>query len=530
MARRRTATATAEESTLLDNSPETFDEELWARGDLEHLVRRHKQLEIYNACHRWIREKPHKFGPIVINSHRKLGKSFFLDLFLWERCLRRPSICRFLAPSYKQGRQYLFDIHRQLERICPPYLRPAWSGDTLVFRNPYWQDDLARSTLELVGVKDGGDAARGPRANVIVCDEVREWGSLEYIITDVLIWQFIDQEEPLLILSTTPPDSMAHLFVVRYIPEAKTRGTYFLFPAETTNDFYQPWYSKEPLQAEGNRDFSKQDEEMLVEECHGKDTVSYKREALCKLISNPEGLLIPEFSPLKELIVKEMVRPRWFTAYVAIDFGWQDYNAVIFAYLDFLRRKLCCEDELWMHNTSTGLLAKRIREKEEELYGWMDGDPIGCRDEKGRKWRYRDIVRVGDHSKQQLCDLWFDHDVAVRETEKWDRDAALANFRFGFQNLAVEIHPRCVHLIEQCEHGSWKETLDGARKDFSRNSVLGHCDMVAAGVYLYRSVAWEDNPIPMPSHDPAKEFLYEEDPPTQRIVTRTLDLDWKPIR
>lgn len=497
--KRPTATATIEPSLY------EVDLELWARGELGFLIRDCHQRELYRAVRGWEAFAPGDPGPIVINSHRKMGKSYCLDLLAWERALRRPwEEIIYLAPTFAQGRKYLFDLHRQIEAICPPVLRPEWSGDKLVFRNPYWGiDGRAQSTIQLIGVKDP-DAARGPRATMIIGDEVREWKRLDYMHDDILTYCLVGAENPLIVYSTTPPASMAHPFVTRFIPEAISRGTYFLLPLDDVKETYRPYWENRPVRGRRNTSVPAETRAMLEKQCRGRKSVAYKREALCKLLSDPKELIVPEFQRVRHHIVKEVRVPKYFNAYTGIDFGWSDHNGAIFAVVDFLQRKIKVLAELWRRNASTGWLARNIRRVEKALWS-AKGGPAAFVDGSGR-WKYKNLMRVGDHSKQQLADLWMDHDIFVAEADKWDKMAHLSQMRQAIADGTIEIHPRCVQLINQLANGTWKPTPDGARKDFIRDGVLGHCDLIDALLYLHRKADLEDNPIPRRRIDDSREF------------------------
>lgn len=501
-------------------------EELWARGDLDYLVRDGQQRLLWDSLKRWT-DEGRSYGPHVVNTHRKWGKSFILALFCWARCLRSPNqLCRYLVPTFEQGKDYLFDIHHQLEALCPEILRPETSGENLIFRNPRWKDPAARSVLEMRGMKNP-DAARGPRAHVIVCDEVREWEDLEHAVKDVLVWQFADMEKPLLILSTTPPDSMAHPYVKKYIPQAIGLGTYYIFPLEDSDDRFRLWYDEEPRRATGNKTLSPELREAIERECGGKETATYKREALCKLLSNPESLIVPEFAAVKSRIVMDIPWPDHFYAYCGLDFGWQDHNGVLYALFDFKRQQLFVMGEIWAQNCTTGQIAEAMHKAEERLFLATLLGPGQNVDRQGRAWRYRDLIRVGDHSMQQIADLAFDHDLGIMPADKWDRDAALANMRLAIQSEKILISPRCLHLIEQLEHGIWRKTRDGQRKEFERTDALGHCDLIAALLYLWRKVDPLANPVPTRDRLRSGQFIAPDE--DEANEGHPLRIDWQRV-
>lgn len=500
-------------------TPDDTNAELWRRGYLGHILRRHRQTDLYNRLHEHTESFPDSIGPIVANIHRRCGKSFALRAYCWERSLEKPgTVCKFVAPELVQGRDYVKDIDSKLFALCPHDLTPEGRGDDLIFRNPYWGDPDGFSVIQLKGVKaSGGESIRGGRANVIVLDEVREMSRVRYMIDNIFSFMFQDQDQPILILSTSTPKSMGHDFVDYYIPKAIREKRYIIFPGDKVGKI------------EGNRDVTERDRQIILGQCGTKESVAYRREWLCELVSDPTALVCPEFAPMKREIVGKHRQPEWFDAYVGVDWGWQDHNGIVFGYLDFLAQTLRIVGEVFMHNVSTGELIGSARAKEAELWQPREIAPARYVDHLGGRWRYRSVRRVGDHSKQQLADAWRDHGYVIAAAKKWDRDAALAQFRHGMSTGKITIDPECENLIHQLEHGIWRESADGARREFARNQVDGHLDLVAALVYLYRHVTWHENPYPDRGHDPVHEFDLAGTSPSRRIHFERLDTKFRPL-
>lgn len=496
---------------------------IWFRGEVEPWTRRHRQRQIYRILRQWERRPSPHPGPMVLNCHRRLGKSFVLILYLWSRCLRRPGqIAKLIAPSVKQGRDFLEDIIRHIMAISPEETWPERSGDNWTFRNPNWPDGAMPSILQMRGVYDGGDSGRGPRANVIAVDECREIDNLRYLVENVLIQQFVAQESPLLILSSSVPKSAAHEFVSHYMSHAQQRKLYIECPGEANG------------RHKGNPDFTEEDKRIVLHDCLSEEDPAYQREVLCLVISDPESMVVREFPSARGRVVVDTPRPAVFDAYVGADFGWQDHNGVLFADFDFLRQKLCFRDEIFLNNITTGALAESCRAKEHDLWSLPGGRRAPFIDHHGNGWRYRSITRVGDHTLQQLQDLAQEHDYPIAPAEKWDRDAALSEFRHDLVAGRIEISPNCQHLIQQCEHGIWKQTRDGARRDFARDKILGHLDCLMAAVYLRRAVDWQSNPqrpeVPgieqAPSH-PLREPVMSSDAVRWQSVDNDLsEINW----
>ena len=50
--------------------------ECWYRGELEYLLRPNAQRTLYEFTHEFRRENPDSFDPVVLNCHRRLGKTY----------------------------------------------------------------------------------------------------------------------------------------------------------------------------------------------------------------------------------------------------------------------------------------------------------------------------------------------------------------------------------------------------------------------------------------------------------------------
>lgn len=425
-----------------------------------------------------------------------------------------------MTPELESGRSYLRDIFSMLYDFCPPGLHPKRVGDTLIFKNPTnWNGDNGYSMIEHRGWKNSqGESLRGGRANIIVVDEAREIANLRYFVENILAYQFDRQFLPLLVLSTTPPKSMAHEWASWYVPLAKKRGTYIICPAEDTDE------------AEGNDDFSEEDAEKILEITgEARDSIAWKREALCKLISDPKSLIIPEFRDVKDKIIFKREPPPYFNAYEGVDFGFQDHNGVVLGFIDFLKGQFHIQGEVWGANLSTGQLARAILELERRLWAAPGNARSRSMDADGQWWSYKSLLRVGDHEQQQLHDLALDHRLFIAPADKWDFDASLASLRHSIANEKITIDPDCVNLIHQAEHGTWKESADGERKTFTRSAVLGHCDLLAALNYCHRHLNWQANPYP-PRQAGAEEIWIDGAAPASTIVAQPLSLKFRPLR
>lgn len=429
---------------------------LWARGKVLHLLRPGGQTKLYRFFHS---TKPGP-APIVASCHRRLGKSFLALALAVGRCLESPGAqVKYAAPDKEQCRTIVEPNLQVLLRSCPKKLRPRKKGDTYEFLNPHWASSEP-SVLEIRGVNfRRGDHLRGAACDLFVADEAREYEHLEYLLSDVISYQFLGRRDPRCFLISTPPATAAHPLAHRYIPEAMTRGRYLSIPASE------------------NPDFTSQDEELVLEFCGSKESTSWAREAECQIVTEESEAIVPEFARMKGQVVRGVKVPEHFVPLVCFDSGWEDYTHILFGFVDFPRQVLCVLDELRFHYTTTGDLARELVRKERALWGGSEAR------------------RYADATPQQLADLRRDWGLAVEPAQKHDRAAALASLRDGILSGRVEVDPRCHHLIFQLSHGIHRRGRDGRFTGWARSEALGHSDGIAALVYLYRSAPWRRNPV-----------------------------------
>ncbi|MFQ5443010.1 MAG: hypothetical protein ACE5EK_00185 [Nitrospinales bacterium] len=447
-----------------------LEAENWYRGELDYLLRRHGQMAVYRKIREWKEANPNRLGPIVLNCHRAFGKSYFVVLLGIERCLKFPfQEVRVSSPTYKQTKEIVAPIITKILARCPDELQPERREGKLVFKNPRWEDPNAISTLYLSTCKDDAESQRGLRSDFIAIDECRDVPNFDYVVKDVYLFHFAQRKNPLMILCSTPPKSPGdHAWSRVYLESARRNNRYIEFPVTM------------------NEDWTEADDEMLVDVCGGKETTSWRREALCELIGDEASLIVPEFQKIRDRVVVDFwERPAHFFPYVCIDTGWVDKTAVLFGYVDFLNQVLVIEDEIVLARVRTVDLAAKILAMEKILYP------------RGR--HPLPIRRFGDMTPQQLNDLvyamreqaGFSYPVSWSSVEKYDREVSLARLRSGIQNERIKILSCCKHLVKQLMEGTQDE-----KGRFERSEVHGHFDAIAALQYLFRMVKWQANPFP----------------------------------
>lgn len=501
--------------------PEYYTNEMWYRGELREMCKDAGQKKIYDWIKGWEACHNDDPGPLVLNVQREGGKSGALALIAMERCLKYSyEFIAFVGPSQEQVEGYLPIIIDEICRVhkCPEELKPRFiGGDTWIFRNPTWKDPNATSVLKIMGTMGDVNKKRGPRGNVVIFDEGGFIDNFQYVMASVYASFLSGKPRPLMILSSTPPPTTAHPYITQYIREALADNRYF------------------KMSVLENPAWTPADTKRMVKIIGPIDSIAWRREMMCELIGDPDSLAISEFPDHKKNIVVKMQRPESFIPVEGIDFGCNDWTAVIFAYVDYLEQLLVVEDELVRHFMSTGEFAKLWKAKEYDLYGNEDkygqknyGTPL-----------YSRIRRWADNDSQLILDYRRDHHIEpITPADKrgWE-SVALARFKYNIQQENIRIHPRCTTLIGQIEGGS----LNKQRTGFERQSIqefnqggpgtplIGHCDALSAIMYLNRMVVHYFGINPYPDKRAIRTSTWFPSPIHKPDISSGLKIGNKPI-
>ena len=427
----------------------------------------------------------------VIECSRRFGKTTTVYAFVNEELERHPGwITRWCFPQKDQASEIMNAIVDKVNIDLP---RTKWMIFKTVgsfFHNSYG------SRLYIRGVnEDRGESARGAAANIIVADEFGFWKEADYIAREVLRPQLDKQPGGWFIRASTPPRDLAHPFYEE-LDRARREGR------AITRTIYD------------RDDLSQEEFDEIVKECRGTESPAFQREYLCKRVSDPEMLVIPEFRnvdfPEGNIVPNSYERPEYFTPYVGGDSGADDNTALLFAYYDFENAQLVFDDE-WVDNNQTTSVIVSIGKLWEAVL-WNGFDREEAREirkkllrpetrlaateeiqEIYKKQKTRPKSRVYDAGKQIINDIYTDHSWPVQMPEKDGKLAAIHEFRNLVADKRILIKDRCQHLRRQLSEGLWR---DDKHSDFQRNDTLGHLDAIAAALYLARSVNWNLNPRP----------------------------------
>jgi hypothetical protein len=461
-------------------------EALWRKGSLRYLLRPGQKL-VYDQLQAWIAGHTNDPGPLVLLAHRGFGKSFTLLLMCLEWALQKPfQNIRYGGPQYEQTVEIVEHnisamLHHELG-FCPESCYPTVKNEYIEVRNPAW-GDLGRDAFSRIWIfgtnKKVGEATRGKRSNKVVVDELGWVTDVDYVLSGILGGTFIGQTDPLMLLSSTPPRSAAHPFSSKFVPEAHAAGRLVKI---TVNE---------------NPDFRREDRMVLMSMC-GNDisSAAWRREGLCEMVSDAGLLALPSFPQARvDGCEGTWERPSHYFPLWGADFGFRDYNGVVFGYVDYLAQKLIIEREFFRNAISTKELVDHIKGIEHDL--WKDA--IYARGT--RRW--------ADATAQQLADFALVYDLLVENPkagERWDRWSGLATLDAYFRQRRIVIHPSCKNLLFQLANAVKNEKLTDLERTVSSDSMgvasdrpaMGHCDLLWALAYLVHQAHdyFNQNPYP----------------------------------
>lgn len=399
----------------------------------------------------------------VILCSRRLGKSWMLIVNALESALRKPNQqLKYLTSTQRAARDIVLPLFREILVTCPDDLRPEWR----VHENR-WKFSNG-SEIALYGVDaTGGDDLRGQACDGFWVDEAGFIDKLDVLITEILAPMSI-QRGSRGVLSTTPPKSLDHPFALFAAKAEKSK-------AITKRTIYDcPRFTEKMI-------------DLFAESAGGKDSEVFRREYLCEMIASSENSVIPEFNDtLAASAVYEDYQDIGYVPdyYVALDPGYSDNAAILFAFYDFRQATVVIQREFVAPGKNTQEIAGIIESYEKELW-------------KGHK----PLKRVSDTDLRLIEDLRVMHGLKFTKTAKDNKEAQINMLRIMLTQGRIKIHKSCVNLIMQLKYAQWKVSASGVR-DFKRSAELGHADAIDALIYLVRNVNKNKNPIPDDYVDP----------------------------
>lgn len=431
---------------------------------------------------------------------RQRGKSFAALALACETCLSVPgAIVRYAALTGKSARAIVVPTLEQVLADCPEDVRPTIREHEGTVTFP------GGSVIVWAGT-DGEqfDRLRGPRAHLVLLDEVGFYDDLERV-ESALLPQLTTTGGKALYLST-PPESVGHPFVRRW-HAALTHGR-----AQHSTIHDNPRLGPDGVERIVRDEAARlglTPEELVA-------STYWRREYLAEIVTEESRAALPAWTRERAAkLVGDWTRPQFFDGYVSIDPGRTgDPHAALFAYYDPASSTVTVESELELRSAAHTVKAwaDAMKVVEGELYGasaWT-GTLLGAADwarEFGGLPEYlqsaisdkaprQPYLRVGDNDGAVLNTLNGDHGLAVIPTPKAQKHLAVDSVNQALATGRIRIHRRCVRLIEQLYSTTWNRT----RSEWERTDK-DHGDLVDCLVYLVRNVRWHRDCRPPPTGD-----------------------------
>ncbi len=427
--------------------------EAWRRGRLRYKL---------DDCKRSIYDEiVSSEDTFVMECARKVGKSYLAVVLAFERAIRQPGArVNYACTTAKAVKEILLPISREILADCPAALKPEWkrAEEVYAFRNG--------SRIVVSGAEDElrCDRLRGPAAHFSVVDEGGFITPLRYLVTEVLAPQHV-RTGGLMLLLSSPAKTPDHEFS-RMADAARGNGRY------AHRDLYSPGLAGVP------------NPDAYVERCartmglsvdEYRQTPAFQREILGLRVMDERRAAVPEWHHVAAECTRESPRPAACLQFVSIDPAYSvDAAGVLFGHFNFVEQRLVIEDELLLRRAATRELGQAIVAKEAQL-GLVPA------------------LRVVDDSQGRLrADLFELAGLVTAPALKDGRDNALALMRTWFGQRKVVVSPRCERFIYQLRNGMLSKS-----GDFERDED-GHCDLLAACMYLVRAVNGQAHVNPQP--------------------------------
>lgn len=494
--------------------------ELYRAGELSWILQRH-QLEDYQTFRVWNGERQtpqHQawvegIGALYDNMWvdecgRRFGKTVKWLVADYEEAIRRPG-CRGLiaTPLRKSIGGIIVPLTKILFRDAPegyfPHYRSTHGAD-----HECLYIEATDSTITLVGLDKHPDATRGQFLDFAHISEAAFVRGLHELVTAVLMPQFRNRPWAWVALESSTAKVIDCDFNTEFVADAQKRGTYRL---KTIRD--NPYLSDDEIRREERRS-------------GGKDSAGCRRELYCEKVRDADDMLVPEYDEAVHVVeAYDWPMPTYALAYVGMDPGVTDPFGLVGGYVHWERGVFVVQYGWQSSNASTPVIAERIRAFEQLCWGSTrrEGEPTrremtikdALWNTAGKVWEpVRDAltwwneetysleanpyVRTSDIDSRLLLDLHTDHGLAVRKAEKGpgSADANLQHLRMLFHTgkIVVLKNEHTEGLRAQLRSGTWNTDDEGYRTDWVRSKALGHCDTLAALMYVARDLNFRRNP------------------------------------
>lgn len=502
----------------LEAQADEWASRMWRAGDLSWKLDEH-QRRVYEKYRAWEASGRPGGGMrriFVLRIGRRWGKTFLVALIFIEDLLRHRGWTKTYATAFQKDIWEI--VQPMLEELCadaPEDLRPTFNRTHMFYRFP-----SSGSVLKLVGIDKNPNGLRGRASDGFAVTEAGYVPKLARVVGNVIYPQFQRRDHASMILESSAPETADHDFDSRFVPDSRARDAF----VEATID--------------DNTAISDDQRREFVEAARAIDPIAADREYYNIQRRDPKLMIVPEFdAPTEERPVTRHVRepgdvPKYAHCYTAMDPGEGDWLGLVWGFYDFERAKLVIQRSHAEPNMGTTRAAEMIRDVESELWGTKHPEhPTSPkRDAKARAqpmltiadavrtagglvwdppetalthWSHADnefkpnpYRRISDVAAQSVGDMARDHRINFEMTAKDDALAQRNAVRHAFTMGWIEVWEPGGPLAMQLQYGMWRLDAQGRQVDWMRTSTLGHCDCLAALIYLWRNLQRELNPFP----------------------------------
>lgn len=434
---------------------------LWRRGELTwkmHSV----QKEMYEVY-----KNSEARSTLVWLLSRQTGKSWCLAFIALMEAIQHPNSIIKLLTATKLHVQTIFEpIFTEILQDCPEDVRPEYIKSQFIYQFPNG------SQIQMAGT-DAGNAERlrGQKSRLILVDEAGFCTKLSYNVLSILL-PTTTHTKGKLILASTPPEESDHDFIG------------FIEKAEQDGKLTKKTLFENPL-------LEKEDVDNIVSRFPGGvNNSQFRREYMCEVIRDESKTVIPEFTEeVAKEIVREYIKPPYYTPYVSMDLGFKDLTVVLFGYYDYKRDKIVIEDEIVKSGKELRLdkFSDEIYEKENTLWtNYYTNEKI----EPEARVSDIDLIVIQEINRQSNGRLNFQPVKKERNYKK----PLINELNIMISQGKIIIDPRCTTLIRHLRNARWKDSSD--RDDFARSPDDGHYDAVDALLYFVKTINHGKNPYP----------------------------------
>jgi len=417
---------------------------------------------------------------------RKTGKSFTTLLIAAEVCLQQPNmIVRYAMLTLKLAKEILLPIWEELRNIIPSDLYPkiTVSDMTISFKNG--------SQIKICGSnRESAETSRGPRANLVICDEITAWDSFaEYMITSILMPQGTLVPNFKVIYAGTPPYNMDNYFIQKIYPRLLSNN---LLVSIDIDD--NPFLTEKMI------------ENIIAMYPKGREDSNFKREHKLALIPQNNLRVVPEFNEshiydYREKIVTfgDQRVEQQYQYFISCDTATVDNTAILVGYFDHNSQQLVIEEEFVKNNINLTEIANEIHRLKDEYLSY-------CYEyDRGLKI----IIDAFSLERKELREI---HSIQHMNPLKGKVEDNVAHLRSGFENNKILISEKCKRLIWELNHCVWSQNVSET-KQIERNSEQKHGDAIMSLTYMFRAVNWRFRPgkkdynISLTNYNPSRNKL-----------------------